>query len=80
MGTKYVDIDTPASSVISSFGPSLDENSPLLSRSTVTSYATTTDVNEDTVIEDLIPNASPFSGIFNLLNTILGTGMLAMVK
>ncbi|KAI7849423.1 transmembrane amino acid transporter protein-domain-containing protein [Circinella umbellata] len=77
MGTKYVDIDTPASSVISSFGPSLDENSPLLSRSTATSYATTADVNEDTS-NDHIPNASPFSGIFNLLNTILGTGMLAM--
>ncbi|KAI9254456.1 transmembrane amino acid transporter protein-domain-containing protein [Phascolomyces articulosus] len=77
MGTKYVDIDTPASSIFSSFGPSLDENRPLLSRSTVTSY-TTTDDHEETVIDELNPNASPFSGIFNLLNTILGTGMLAM--
>ncbi|KAI9491862.1 transmembrane amino acid transporter protein-domain-containing protein [Zychaea mexicana] len=78
MGTKYVDLDTPASSVISSFGPSLDENRPLLSRSTVTSYTTTDEQPSSAITDEQIAKASPFSGIFNLLNTILGTGMLAM--
>ncbi|KAI8138899.1 transmembrane amino acid transporter protein-domain-containing protein [Fennellomyces sp. T-0311] len=70
-----MDLDTPASSVVSSFGPSLDENRPLLSRSTATSYYTD---DQPSVIDDPIAKASRFSGIVSLLNTILGTGMLAM--
>jgi hypothetical protein len=60
----------PALSVFSEIGASLDERRPLLSNTTV-------DSNE---CEHDEPTATIASAAINLSNTILGTGMLAMVK
>ncbi|KAL1935582.1 hypothetical protein VTP01DRAFT_4722 [Rhizomucor pusillus] len=73
-------IDTATASSASSFtyGVSFnDENEPLLSpQSTSTSYYTCDP--EDNSNRNGLGRASRFSGTVNLLNTILGTGMLAM--
>lgn len=61
----------PALSVFSEIGASLDERRPLLSNTTIDS--------NDCVEEDE-PSATIASASINLSNTILGTGMLAMVK
>lgn len=75
-------IDTATASSASSFtyGVSFnDENEPLLSpQSTSTSYYTCDP--EDNSNRNGLGRASRFSGTVNLLNTILGTGMLAMVR
>jgi hypothetical protein len=65
---------TPALSVYSEIGASLDEARPLLTNTTeVSSIYTTTSV----LYEE--PSATLASASINLSNTILGTGMLAMV-
>ncbi|KAI7877128.1 hypothetical protein K492DRAFT_166391 [Lichtheimia hyalospora FSU 10163] len=74
-------MDTPTSSSIFSFyGTSLDENRPLLTQSTATSYTRDDSCYDQPAVEheERMATASPFSGISNLLNTILGTGVLAM--
>lgn len=76
-------MDTPTSSSIFSFyGTSLDEARPLLTQSTATSYTRDDSCYDQPVVEheERMATASPFSGISNLLNTILGTGVLAMVR
>lgn len=64
---------TPAISVFSDIGTGLDEQRPLLTNSTQESSL----YNDDICFEE--PSATLASASINLSNTILGTGMLAMV-
>lgn len=66
----------PALSVFSDIGASLDEQRPLLTNSTVDSSVCPSSV--DVCFEE--PSATIASAAINLSNTILGTGMLAMVN
>lgn len=65
----------PALSVFSDIGASLDEQRPLLTNSTVDSSICS---SVEVCFEE--PSATIASAAINLSNTILGTGMLAMVK
>lgn len=67
---------TPALSVFSEIGASLDEARPLLTNTTVNSSL----CHGDIVIDEEEPSATIASASINLSNTILGTGMLAMVS
>ena len=64
---------TPALSVFSDIGASLDEQRPLLTNSTQNSCFDQSICEEE-------PSATLASASINLSNTILGTGMLAMVN
>lgn len=57
-------------------GPVFEDHRPLLSTSTSIDAAA---LNED-IYEEHIATATPFSCAINLANTILGTGLLAMVS
>jgi hypothetical protein len=64
----------PALSVFSELGPSLDESRPLLTNSTQNTSVC------PSIEDDENANATIASTSINLSNTILGTGMLAMVN
>lgn len=61
-------------------GPFLEDHRPLLSHSSATTslYQSDDPVSED-VYNDQYATATPVSCSVNLVNTILGTGLLAMV-
>lgn len=63
----------PALSIFSDIGASLDEQRPLLTNTTQASSMYTTEICDEE------PSATMASASINLSNTILGTGMLAMV-
>lgn len=87
MTTRYQVIDTndaadsissvPISSGSIATGGWLDDHRPLLSRSSAA-----TSICDEAAVEDAEPepSATPASSSINLANTILGTGMLAMVN